>query len=555
MMTRPEGATEAPADDVKHLQACINDLISVLALPAIWTGHGSAHVLRTLLDAFLGMLRLDFAYARLIEGPDAPPIEVARAAPPRDVASRPQEVGAALAVYLEGGESAGATRVPNPLGPGDVSIAPFRLGLDDEAGILVAGSRRPDFPTKFELLLLRVATNQAGISLREVRLLDEQRLERQHVEEERRTLATLVEHSPDFIGMATPDGRVIFINPVGRRLVGLGDTEDLGSTRMVDWIADDDRERFLTQVLPSLMRDERWEGVTRFRDLRTGAVIPMLQSAFVIKSPRGNHPRLLATIGRDMTEHRRAEMALRAAQAELAHVSRMATMGELASSLAHELNQPLAAVVTNGSACLRWLDRDEPNIEEAMQAVQRIVRDANRAADVIAHTRALLRRSTAEKTLLSVTEVAREVLALVHPEVLRHRVVILESLANALLPVLGDRIQLQQVMLNLVLNGIEAMMEVSDRSRELAIRAEPYRLEDGSAVLVAIQDAGIGLSPESRERVFDAFYTTKSQGLGMGLSISRSIIQGHGGRLWATANPRHGATFQFALPCAALPVV
>ena len=157
-----------------------------------------------------------------------------------------------------------------------------------------------------------------------------------------------------------------------------------------------------------------------------------------------------------------------------------------------------------------------------MQAVRRIVRDANRAADVIAHTRALLRKSTAEKTLLNVTEVAREVLALVHPEILRHRVVIRESLAEGLTPVLGDRVQLQQVMLNLVLNGIEAMMDVSDRSRELAIRAEPHRLEDGPGVLVAVEDAGVGLSAENRERVFDAFYTTKSHGLGMGLSISRS---------------------------------
>jgi PAS domain S-box-containing protein len=545
---------EAPADEVKHLRACINNLVSVLALPALWSGHGPSHVLRTLLDALLGMLRLDFAYARLGEGPSAPPIEVVRSAPPRDVASRPQEVGAALAVYLGAGESTGTTRVPNPLGDGEVSIAHFRLGLDDEAGVLVVGSRRGDFPTKVELLVLRVAANQAGIGLREARLLDQQRLERRHAEEEGRTLAVLVERSPDFIGMGTPDGQLIFINPAGRRMVGLGAGEALGSTRMVDCIAEDDRERFLSQVLPSLARDERWEGEIRFRDLRTGATIPMLQNAFVIKEPGADRPRILATIGRDITEHRRDEMALRAAQAELAHVARFTTMGELASSLAHELNQPLAAVLTNGSASLRWLDRAEPNIEEAMRAVQRIVRDAKRAADVIRHTRALLRKSTAEKTLLSVTEVTREVLALVHPEILRHRVVIHESLADGLPPVLGDRIQLQQVMLNLILNGIEAMTEVSSRSRELAIRTEPHRLEAGPAVLVAVQDAGVGLAPESRERVFDAFYTTKSYGLGMGLSISRSIVEEHGGRLWAAANPLHGATFQFVLPGAAVSV-
>ena len=250
----------------------------------------------------------------------------------------------------------------------------------------------------------------------------------------------------------------------------------------------------------------------------------------------------------DIEALKQAEEALRDAQAELARVSRLTTMGELAASLAHELNQPLAAVVTNGDACLRWLGRAEPNLAEATDAVQRIIRDANRAAAVIAHTRALLRKSGGDKASLDITEVIRETLVLVQPEVFRHRIVIRESLAENLPTLMGDRIQLQQVLLNLIMNGVEAMTAVEDGHRELTIRAQRHDVEEVPGILVAVRDAGVGIAPESLDHLFDAFYTTKAQGLGMGLSISRSIIQGHGGRLWATANAGPGATLQFALP-------
>jgi len=250
----------------------------------------------------------------------------------------------------------------------------------------------------------------------------------------------------------------------------------------------------------------------------------------------------------DVEERRRAEEALRDAQADLAHVSRLTTLGELAASLAHELNQPLAAVVTNGSACLNWLGRPEPNLAEAMDAVQRIIRDANRAAEVIAHTRALLKKSGGDRTSIYITEVIRETLALVQPEVARHRIAIRESLPAELPTIMGDRIQLQQVLLNLIMNGIESMTAVMDRARELEIRAQTHEVDAAPGILVEVRDAGVGIGPDGLDRLFDAFYTTKAQGLGMGLSISRSIIQWHGGRLWATANAGRGATFQFTIP-------
>jgi C4-dicarboxylate-specific signal transduction histidine kinase len=250
----------------------------------------------------------------------------------------------------------------------------------------------------------------------------------------------------------------------------------------------------------------------------------------------------------DVEERRLAEEALRAAHAELAVVGRRSTMGELAASLAHELNQPLATVVANGSACLRWLRRDPPDLGEAMATLDRIIRDAHRASDVLAHTRAHLTTSATAKAPLDLAEVVHEVLLLTRAELSRHRIETRAAVAESLPRVLGARVELQQVILNLVVNAIDAMAGVSDRRRELVIRADPRDRDDPPGVLVAVEDAGIGLAALDRHRLFDAFYTTKSHGLGMGLSISRSIVQAHGGRLWATQNPGQGATFHFVLP-------
>jgi PAS domain S-box-containing protein len=238
-------------------------------------------------------------------------------------------------------------------------------------------------------------------------------------------------------------------------------------------------------------------------------------------------------------ERKRAEEALREAQAELAHVTRVMTMGELAGSIAHEINQPLAAVITNGSACLRWL--------AAREAVGRIIRDGNRASDVIGRIRALVKKSGTEQVRLDINEVIQEVVGLIQNEIPKNGVVLRMKLTPDLPRVLGDRVQLQQVILNLVMNGIEAMSAVTDRSRDLLLRSHQYKSDK---VLIAVQDSGIGLQPESLDHLFEAFFTTKPQGMGMGLAISRSIVENHGGRLWATVNEDRGATFQFTLPTA-----
>jgi len=245
-----------------------------------------------------------------------------------------------------------------------------------------------------------------------------------------------------------------------------------------------------------------------------------------------------------LTERKRADKALREAQVELAHVTRVTTIGGLAAAIAHEINQPLAAVITNGNACLRWLAGTTPNLDEARQAVERIIRDGNRASDVIAKIRALLRKTGTEKERLDMNDVIREVVALAQSEVRRNGVALRAQLEGNIPPVLGDRVQLQQVVLNLIMNGIEAMSTVGDRARELIISTRSGEIDQ---VHVTVQDSGIGLDPQRMERIFDAFYTTKSEGMGMGLAISRSIVENHDGRLWAVPNDGPGATFQFTL--------
>ena len=245
----------------------------------------------------------------------------------------------------------------------------------------------------------------------------------------------------------------------------------------------------------------------------------------------------------DITERKRAEEALHNAQVELARMARLTMMGELTASITHEINQPLGAVVNNASACVRWLAAQ--NLEEAQRSAALVVADGHRAADIIGRIRALAQKAPPHKDWLDLNATIRDVLALARSEVHRHGVVVETHLAAEVPRMLGDRIQLQQVLLNLVMNAIEAMSGVGAGPRVLRVSAEPVATTD---VLIAVRDAGPGLDLQSLDRLFDAFYTTKPQGLGLGLAISRRIIEAHGGRLWATPNPGPGATFQLTLP-------
>jgi two-component system, LuxR family, sensor kinase FixL len=298
----------------------------------------------------------------------------------------------------------------------------------------------------------------------------------------------------------------------------------------------------LADITAELTLTNRWEG--ELIHTRSDGVKVVVASRWARQYDEAGRPTAVLETNRDITERKRAQDAVREVQAELAHVARITTMGEMAASIAHEVNQPLSGVVLNGNACLRWLTRDPPNLVEAREAVERIVRDGKRASEVIARIRNLSKRSAEHKEPLNLNEVIAEVGLFAEIELRRARVVFRTRLAQDLPRVVADRIQLQQVVLNLVLNAIEAMSGVDAARRELSIESG----RDGAAgVRVSVRDLGAGVAAEDLNRIFDAFHSTKRGGIGLGLSISRSIIENHGGRLWAERNQGPGTTFLFTL--------
>jgi PAS domain S-box-containing protein len=804
--------------EIKRLQSCINDLISVLALPAIWSGSESSQILGTLLDVLLTMLRLDFVYARLSDASDSPPIEVVGLGHRRHSSVQPQQFGQALDRWLTDDQTASRCVVPDPAGEGEVSIASFSLGLQHEGGVLVAGSRRDDFPTEVERLLLRVAANQAGIGLQEARRSGEQKrvaemLEQRVAERTRRLTAvndelrrseaylseaqrlshtgsfgwrpstgeliwseetfriyqydqttkptvelahqrvhpedaalvkqtierasqdgkdfdfeyrllmpdsSVVKHvhvvahalsddsgSIEFVGAvmdvteqhqaraaletaldeikksqdrlrlvidtipahvwsSVADGSVDFINQRALESFGLS-IEDARGWGWRSTVHPDDLERFVGAWHAALAAGEPMESEARLRRAdgeyhwwlirnvplrdelgniikwygtaieiedrkraeetlrrsesylaeaqrltRTGSWVWRVagsgavhlseewyriygfdpeegmpgweqrlqrihpedrgkwqgaidraiseksdyEKEFRILLPDGTikyirtvgHPVLNASgdlvqfVGSsmDITASKRAEEA----QADLAHISRVTTMGELTASLAHEVNQPIAAAVTDASTCLRWLNRDHPDVEEAREAAARIVKDATRAAQIISRTRMLFKKGTPQWDLVDINEIIREMVSLMRSEVTQHSISVRTELAENIPQITGDRVQLQQVFMNLMINAIDAMKDM-DGTRDLTIsslRAENEQL------MVSISDTGVGIPPQQADQIFNAFFTTKPHGTGMGLRISRSIVESHGGRLWAADNSPRGASFHLTLP-------
>ena len=808
--------------EIKLLQSCINDLTSLLALPAIWSGSDSSQIVITLLDAVVSMLRLDFAYARFLKNGNGSATEVLRLANPQTTGVLPQDVGLAFKDSLTDASPTSPALIPNPIGEGEVSIAPLGLGLQDEIGFLVAASKRCDFPTRIETLLLQVAANQAVVGLQDAHLLNEQKraaeeLERriadrtiqvsavnaelvreigvrERAEDELRKakerVETILESITDKFFAVDNEWRYTHFNKHAEeqlRLFGKNPASLIGkilwdefpnhgsaeylrramserevftdegySPMLGEWY--ENRiypnpdgglaifQRYVTQRKQTeqrLLKSEEkyrtlfdsidegfctievlFDGNDKPVDYRFLEINPSFEKQTGIKDARGrtmreivplheehwfeiygkialtgeparfeneaaqlhrwydvyafrvgpSQERKVAILFKDITKRKRAEEALRAseerfrryfdlgligmaitapdkgclevndelcrilgyersellqknwaemthpddlaldlenfervlagdmdgytldkrwirkdgrfidsivavqcvrrtdgavdyfvglvldtterklteeglrkAQAELAHVARVTTLGELTASIAHEVNQPLAAIVTNGQASLRLLSRSKPDIDEAREAVESMIGDSLRASEVIKRIRALLKKTGPAKSALSVNEFIQDVINFTSSELKQNRVSLCTELGVDLPLVSGDRVQLQQVMLNLILNGREAMSSPGWQTRELLLRSEQT---GPNWVQVTVKDTGIGLGSNDHERVFDAFLTGKEGGLGLGLSISRTIIEDHGGRLWAMPNEGPGASFQFRLPTA-----
>jgi len=688
------------AEEIKGLQRCIADLVSVLTLPAIWTGGEPHQIVSTLLDVLLGMLHLDFVYGRLNDPTGETPIEMVRVSHSRKLTANPQEIGNLLRNWLGNDPQKWPAVARNPMGDSEISIVPLPLGLQGDVGLIVAGSERTEFPRQTERLLLTVAANQAAIGLQEARLrTEQQRLAseldqrvarrtielaavneglRREVAERRRAEEALREREESFrlivdgiaglVAMMTAKGEVELVNrqvldyfgltiedlkdwsiggvvhsgdlpsvvsawthsietgspydidhrlrradgvyrwfharglplldsdeKIVRWYVLLTDIDDrrraeeaqkrseafltegqhLSRTGSFSWrVATDDIvwseqmyrifefgqdvpvtfERICTRVhpedVPSLnalndrVRVEGGDFEFEHRLLMPDRSVKYLHMvAHGTQDPEGR----LEYIGavQDVTQRRASEEELGKARLELTRVARITTLGTMTASIAHEVNQPLSGIITNAGTCLRMLSADPPDVDGARETARRTIRDGNRASDVINRLRALFSKKDAAAESVDLNEATKEVIALSVSELQRNRVIPVLELAEDLPLVTGDRVQLQQVIINLLRNASDAMSAVNDRPRQLVIRTER---DEGDHVRLTMQDEGVGLDPQAMDKLFEAFYTTKNDGMGIGLSVSRSIIESHSGRLWATTNNGPGATFSFSIP-------
>ena len=365
----------------------------------------------------------------------------------------------------------------------------------------------------------------------------------QQVRRHERKLRDVIETMPTFAWTALPDGSVDFVNRNWQEYTGLSNERTAGSGWQ-DAAHPEDLKRNMEKWQAALASGQPFEDELRYRRAADGQYRWFLSRAVPLRDARGKILKWYGTSA-DIEDRKRAEEEREKLRADLAHVNRVSILGELAASVSHELKQPITAAMTNAQTCIRWLKHEQPAVHEALEAARRIEKDGSRATAIINNLRSLYKKSPPKRELVDVNEIVVEMLVLLRSEAAQFSIALRTELAPDLPQITADRVQLQQVFMNLMLNAIEAM---KDKSGELAIKTE---MGQGGPVLISIKDTGVGLPNEETEQIFNAFFTTKPQGSGMGLSISRSIVESHGGHLWATANSGRGATFYFTLPIAA----
>jgi PAS domain S-box-containing protein len=458
----------------------------------------------------------------------------------------------------------------------------MRLGPEGGLGIIVAGCRRAGFPEQTERLVLSVAANQASIGLQQALLLHEEKgvaseldqrvaertaelaaanellktqiAERRRAEEELKQSEArhrlVVETASDVVISMNERGIITLANPATRAVFGYEPAELIGKplTVLMPDSMHSLHDTGYRRYLETGKRRINWGGTELTARRADGTHFPVEVSFGEVAS---NESRIFTGFIRDISEKKRAEedwkqaqAELRYTQAELARMMRVMAMGQLTASIAHEVSQPLSGIMMNSSTCLRMLSSDPPNLEGARATVHRTLRDGNRATDVITRLRTLFSKKQINFEPVDLNEAAREVIVLLAGELEKNRVVLQEHFLESLPLVMGDRVHLQQVILNLVRNASDAMVSVEDRPRRLTVRTET----GGGDVHVSIEDSGSGIGPKTADRLFQPFFTTKQEGMGVGLSLSRSIVEAHRGRIWVTENEGPGATFTFSLP-------
>lgn len=354
----------------------------------------------------------------------------------------------------------------------------------------------------------------------------------------------MVETASDAVISIDESGTIILANPATKRIFGYDPGELIGKplTTLMPGTKRQLHEAGFKRYLETGTRHLNWQGTEMTAMRANGEEFPAEVS---FGEMTVDQRKVFTGFIRDISEKKRSEEELRNTQAELARMMRVMTIGQLTASIAHEVSQPLSGIITNASTCFRMLKSDPPNIDGARETVQRTIRDGNRASEVITRLRTLFSKKQIEVEPLDLNDAAREVIALLSGELQRNSVILKQEFSDPLPAVHGDRVQLQQVILNLLRNASDAMSIIEDRPRQMVLRTEL----EGEHVRLSVQDSGVGFTPEVADKMFETFYTTKSDGMGVGLSVSRSIIEANRGRLWAMPNDGPGATFAFSIPC------